>query len=138
MYKPSPIRDIDEQFRRTAVITGMILAAAGTLLIWDPQNPLVRGFLLGGLCGLFNAKTLVRRMHAMAGLDARRANNLMKQGSFMRMALVIALALLASRTEAISLFGVGAGLLTVTLITATDALFSLGRYFAARGAVDRI
>ena len=138
MYKPKPIRDIDEQFRRTAVFTAMILAAAGTLLIWDPQNSLIWGFLLGGLGGLFNAKNLLRRMHMMAGLNPKRADTLMKQGSLMRMLLVIALLLLASRTEAVSVFGVGVGLLSVPLITATDSLFRLGRYFAARDAVDRI
>jgi hypothetical protein len=54
------------------------------------------------------------------------------------MGFIIALAFIASRTEALSLFGLGAGILMVTLITATDSLLYLRRYFAAQGVVDRM
>ena len=100
MYKPAPIRDIDEQFRRTAVITGIILAAAATLLIWDTRDPFIWGFIVGGVFGLINARFLVNRMHLMAGLKGKQAHSFMRYGFYFRMTLVIAVALLASRTEA--------------------------------------
>ena len=138
MYKPNPIREIDEQFRRTAVITGIILTAAATLLIWDSRDPFIWGFLLGGVFGIINARFLVNRMHMLAGLSQKQANMFMRHGFYFRMTLIIAVAYLASRTEALSLFGVGAGLLLTTVVTVVDAAIALRRYFAARDAVDRI
>jgi len=139
MYKPHPpMRDIDEQFKRTAVMTGMILVAASTLLVWDAHNSFVLGLLLGGVGGLFNAHSLIRRMNMMMGFEPKHANTFMKHGCYLRMGFIIALAFIASRTEALSLFGLGAGILMVTLITATDSLLYLRRYFAAQGVVDRM
>lgn len=139
MYKPHPpIRDIDEQFKRTAVTTGIILVAASTLLVWDAHNAFVLGLILGGMCGLFNAHSLIRRMNMMMGFEPKHANTFMKHGCYLRMGLVVALAFIASRTEALSLFGFAAGVLMVTLITAADSLLYLRKYFAAQGVVDRI
>lgn len=139
MYKPHPpMRDIDDQFKRTAVMTGIILVAASTLLIWNAYNAFILGLIMGGLCGLFNAHSLIRRMNLMMGFEPKHANTFMKHGCYLRMGLVIALAYVVSRTPALDLFGFGAGVLMVAMITAIDSLVYLRRYFAAQGVVDRL
>ncbi len=149
MHKPAPIRDINLQYTRTTRITGLILALTVPGLIISPGDPLILGFIVGGIFGIINCYFLVRRMHMLVEMtrqlrtltdktEQKKARAFMRQGFYPRMGMIIGVIFLASRIDFISVYGVGAGLLVPTLITIVDANVALYRHFAARDAVDKI
>jgi len=144
LYKPAPIRSIDIQMKRTALFMGLIILCTIPGLVVSPGDPLIFGFILGSIGGLLNGYLLTRRMRvlfdtmAKVGMSQAKAKSFARAGFVPRFLLVVCIIALASQTDFISIYGVGAGLLIPTLITVADANIALYRYFSARDAVDRI
>ncbi len=145
MYKPAPIRNIDEQLKRTISIMGFILLLTLSGLIINPGDPLILGFIIGGIFGIISCILLVRRMNMLIELmtqtdiSQQKAKAFMRAGFYPRMALIVGIIALASRVDYLSIYGVGAGLLVPTVITVLDANLALYRYYTApRDAVDKI
>lgn len=138
MEKPTPLRDIEHQFARTIRFTVLILAVSCAGLFWNPRDPVIWGFVVGGLVGILNAFFLVRRMRRMVELREDKARAYMRHNFYTRMGLVIAVVFFASRVDFLSVYGVGAGLLLVSCVTVVDAVVTLNRYYAARNASDAV
>lgn len=145
MYKPDPIRGIDEQLKRTTGIMGVIILFIVPGLLINPGDPLILGFIIGSICGIINCILLVRRMHVLIDLITQiditkhKAKAFMWVGFLPRMALIIGIIALAGQVDFLSIYGVGAGLLVPTVITVLDANLALYRYYTApQNAVDKI
>ncbi len=144
MERPAPIRDIGEQFTRTARVMGVLgaLLVPGTILY--PGNPLILGILVGAIFGLLNSYFLVRRINTLADLvlnkkaDQKKAKIFMQAGVWPRLGMTIAICAFASQVDFLSVYGVGAGLLLPTAITVVDANLALYRYHSVRDAIDKI
>ncbi len=144
MYKPAPIRNIDEQLKRTTGIMGFILLLTLPGLIMNPGDSLILGFIVGGIFGIISCILLVRRMNMLIELmkqtdiNQQKAKAFMRAGFYPRMALIVGIIALAGQVDFLSIYGVGAGLLVPTVITVVDANIALYRYYTARDAVDKI
>ena len=144
MLKPEPIRDIDEQLKRTSQIMGLIILCTIPALIVRPGDSFIMGFIVGGAFGILNGILLVKRMKALYSLMERtkvsqpKAKSFVRAGFYPRMILMIGIIALAGQIDFLSIYGVGVGLLIPTLITVIDANWALYRYFSARDAVDKI
>ncbi len=144
MYKPAPIRNIDEQLKRTTGIMGFILVLTLPGLIMNPGDALILGFIVGGIFGIISCILLVKRMNMLIELmkqtdiNQQKAKAFMRAGFYPRMALIVGIIALASQVDFLSIYGVGAGLLVPTVITVVDANIALYRYYTARDAVDKI
>ena len=145
LYKPAPIRNIDEQLKRTTRVTGLILLLALPGLIINPGDALILGFIVGGIFGIINCILLVKRMNLLIDLmtqtdiSKQKAKAFMRRGFYPRMALIIGIIALAGQVDFLSIYGVGAGLLVPTVITVLDASLALYRYYSAPSdAVDKI
>jgi len=145
LYKPEPIRNIDEQLKRTTVIMGVIMLLTLPGLINNPGDKLILGFIVGGIFGIISCILLVRRMNMLIELmkqtdiKQQKAKSFMRAGFYPRMALIVGIIALASRVDFLSIYGVGAGLLVPTVITVLDANLALYRYYTAPSdAVDKI
>jgi len=145
LYKPAPIRNIEQQLTRTTRIMVMVLILTLPGLIINPGDTLILGFIVGGIFGIINGYFLVKRMNSLVDLmrqkesiDRNKAKAFMRAGFYPRMGMIIGIIALASRVDFISVYGVGAGLLVPTVITVVDANIALYRYYTARDAVDKI
>jgi len=145
LYKPEPIRNIDEQLKRTTVIMGVIMLLTLPGLINNPGDALILGFIVGGIFGIISCILLVRRMNMLIELmqqtdiNKNKAKAFMRAGFYPRMALIVGIIALASQVDFLSIYGVGAGLLVPTVITVLDANLALYRYYTAPSdAVDKI
>jgi len=144
LYKPAPIRNIDEQLKRTTGIMGFILLLTLPGLVMNPGDSLILGFIVGGIFGIISCILLVRRMNMLIELmkqtdiNQQKAKAFMRAGFYPRMALIVGIIALAGQVDFLSIYGVGAGLLVPTVITVVDANIALYRYYTARDAVDKI
>ncbi len=144
MYRPAPIRNIDEQLKRTTGFTGFILVLTLPGLLMNPGDTLIPGFIVGGIFGIISCILLVKRMNMLIDLmkqtdiNQQKAKAFMRAGFYPRMALMVGIIALAGKVDFLSIYGVGAGLLVPTVITVVDANIALYRYYAARDAVDKI
>jgi len=138
IQKPIPINPVDIQFSRSAKLTGIVLLAAGLGLTTDIYNPMIWGFIVGGLTSILNAYFLRNRLLGMVATDKEGAKKSLKQNFTMRMGLIIVVAFFAGNVEFLNLYFVGAGFLLTPCLTSIDAAITLQRHFAARDAVDKI
>ena len=138
MYKPLPINPVDKQFSRSAKLTGIVLLAVSFGLTSDVTNPLIWGFIVGGLTSILNAFFLRNRLLGMLVTDTQEAKKSLKQNFTMRMGLIVAVAFFAGNVDFLNLYFVGAGFLLTPCLTSIDAAVTLHRHFAARDAVDKI
>lgn len=144
LYKPEPIRNIDQQLTRTTRAMVLIVVILLPVLIISHGHPLILGLIVGGVFGILNGFFLVRRMNMLVDLlkerdvDQKKAKAFMRGGFYPRIGMVVGIIFLASQVDFISVYGVGAGLLVPTAITVMDANVVLYRYYTARNAVDKI
>lgn len=145
MYKPAPMRNIDEQLKRTISIMGLIILLTLPGLIINNGDALILGFIVGGIFGIISCILLVRRMNMLIELmtqtdiSKQKAKAFMRAGFYPRMALIIGIVALAGQVDFLNIYGVGAGLLVPTVITVLDANLALYRYYTApQDAVDKI
>lgn len=144
LFKPTPIRNIDQQFTRTkkAMVITMVLVSPGLYI--NPGDALILGYLVGGVFGLLNIFFLARRINTLSqliidkGASYRQAVFFMQAGFYPRMGMIIGICALASQIDFLNVYGVGVGILLPTLITTVDANLALYRYYTARDAVDKI
>lgn len=122
-----PVHELDKQLKRTIRITCGVIVFLSIGLIWDPKDPLLLGMVIGIATGLYNSCTLAQRIRRMVDMGQDSARRHMRQGLTMRIALVVAVVFFCGRTGAVSVYGVGAGILAVSVITVIDNFFSTVR-----------
>lgn len=120
----SPVRELDNQLKRTARVVAALAALACLALVFDRRDPLAWGFLLGLAVGLCNSYSLAMRIKRLDMVGRQRARGYMAQGLVMRLALAAAVVWLAGRYLEVNVFWLGTGMLLVPVIITLDAAFS--------------
>lgn len=123
--------DFDGQLVKTLKISGVILVFLFLAAFYQPDNPVIWGFLVGVAVGMWNAFFLGKRLRAIVQMMAPRANSHMKAGLALRLSIIFAVMFFVARTNWINLYATGAGLFVVPFI------FTLGAVSMAMGISSR-
>lgn len=105
--------DFDGQLARTLKISGFLLVFFCLALVFRPKDPIIWGFLVGTVVGMWNAFFLGKRLRSIIGMDVHKANVRMKSGYALRISIIIAVLFFVARTDWINLYAAAAGLFVV-------------------------
>lgn len=108
--------DFDGQLVRTLKISACLLVFFCLASFIRPQDPVLPGFCIGVATGMWNAFFLGRRIRAIAGMAAPKANAHMMAGCAIRMSTSIAVLFLVSRIDSINIYATAAGIFVAPCI----------------------
>lgn len=108
--------DFAGQLARTLRISGFLLAFYCLVLLLQPKNPVVWGFLVGTATGMWNAFFLNKRLHAFSQGNLLRAKAQLMAGVFLRLVIIMAVLYFVSRTGFANIYAAAAGIFVVPCI----------------------
>lgn len=114
--------DFDGQLARTLKISGVILLFLFLAAVYQPDNPVIWGFLVGVATGMWNAFFMGKRLHAIVQMAVPKANANMKAGFALRLSIIFAVLFFVARSNWISLYAAGAGLFIVPVVFTMGAV----------------
>jgi len=108
--------DFAGQLARTLRISGFLLAFYCLVLLLQPKNPVVWGFLVGTATGMWNAFFLNKRLQALSRGNLLRAKAQLLAGVFLRLLIIMAVLYFVSRTGFANIYAAAAGIFVVPCI----------------------
>lgn len=108
--------DFAGQLARTLRISGLFLAFYCLVLLLQPGNPVVWGFLIGTATGMWNAFFLSKRLHAAIAAGLPRGGTQVMFGVFLRLVIIMVVLYFVSRTGFANIYAAAAGIFVVSCI----------------------
>jgi len=108
--------DFAGQLTRTLRISGFLLAFYCLVLLLQPGNRFVAGFLIGTATGMWNAFFLHKRLRAAVAAGIRRAGAQVMAGVFLRLLIIMVVLFFVSRTDFANIYTAAAGICVVPCI----------------------
>lgn len=100
---------------KTLRISGVLMAFCCLVLLLQPKNPVIYGFLIGTATGIWNAIFLHKRLRAVAA-GMRYAGAQVMASVFLRLATIIVVLYFVSRTDFINIYATAAGIFVVPFV----------------------
>lgn len=108
--------DFAGQLARTLRISGFLVVFFCLVLLLQPENRYVAGFLIGTATGMWNAFFLHKRLRAAVKAGIKRAGAQVMAGVFLRLIIIMVVLFFVSRTNFANIYTAAAGICVVPLI----------------------
>jgi len=127
--------DFAGQLARTLRISGLLIAFYCLVLLLQPGNPVLWGFLAGTATGMWNAFFLNKRLHAVSRANLLRAKAQVMAGVFLRLLIIMAVLYFISRTGFANIYAAAAGIFVVPCIFTFGAVGTLLKEASLTGSL---